>query len=96
MADWKVPENLPYFEGHFVNHPVLPGVGIIDGSLCTVKAMGHKFSQVEVKKAKFSKVIVPGLEIQVRTTNSGDNLYQVTWAQSKGKDIFAKVELICR
>lgn len=54
VVSWSVPENLPYFEGHFPGNPILPGVALID--LIQVLLDGQ-FSYI--KSTKFTEVIRP-------------------------------------
>ena len=93
---WKARKELPYFEGHFPGRPVFPGVGLLDGSLCALRASGHLFSSIEVKKAKFSQIVVPGTLLRVQVVRDGEELYKVTWSQEESGSIFATMEFLCR
>jgi 3-hydroxymyristoyl/3-hydroxydecanoyl-(acyl carrier protein) dehydratase len=54
LVTWSVPENLPYFEGHFPGNPILPGVALLD--LIQVLLDGQ-FQLI--KSAKFTEIIRP-------------------------------------
>ena len=58
---WKVPENLPYFEGHFPDNPVLPAIALIDyisaSFSFTHNASFNNFTNI--KSAKFSNIVRP-------------------------------------
>lgn len=57
----KIASNLPYFEGHFKDNPVLPGVALLDLSLVLVNSIDSnaKKTFLTIKSAKFSEVIRP-------------------------------------
>ncbi|MCQ8185549.1 3-hydroxyacyl-ACP dehydratase FabZ [Parvularcula maris] len=75
----NVTNNEPYFEGHFPEMPVMPGVLIIEAmaqAAAAYTAYGEKLDTdgkvvlfMGVEKAKFRKPVVPGdvLELHVRT-----------------------------
>jgi 3-hydroxymyristoyl/3-hydroxydecanoyl-(acyl carrier protein) dehydratase len=76
-VDWNVPENLPYFEGHFPGNPVLPAVAILDATLQVLRA-GLAQSELElfsVPNAKFMGIIRPGSRVHIevyRDENGSD------------------------
>ena len=70
----NVTINEPFFQGHFPNNPVMPGVLIIEamaqaaGMLAHLAAetkgeKGELYYLVKVDKAKFNRVIVPGDQV---------------------------------
>ena len=93
IGTWKVPPDLPYFEGHFPNNPILPGVGIIDGSLCAIEFAGYSLVDIKMKKAKFSMIIVPGIDIQIKMVKS-DESFIVTWFGENEDNKFAVIEFL--
>jgi len=59
---WVIPNNLPYFEGHFPNNPVLPAIALIDLVLYIISKI-EVSSPIKIKSiqtAKFSEVYIPG------------------------------------
>ncbi|OOW84891.1 beta-hydroxyacyl-ACP dehydratase [Xanthomonas campestris pv. vitistrifoliae] len=80
VAQKNVSINEPFFQGHFPNRPVMPGVLIIEalaqvGGLMTQLGLGRDaLSQlsymVKVDKARFNKQVVPGdvliMEVQMK------------------------------
>ena len=74
VGTWKVPRNLPYFDGHFPGNSILPGVGIIDGSLCAVELAGHTLVGIQMKKAKFSMIITPDVELCIEVAKLGESV----------------------
>ncbi len=72
----NVSINEPYFQGHFPGYPVMPGVLIIEalaqasGVLVNLSSEHPPGSQplyflVKVDKAKFSKIVSPGDQLQL-------------------------------
>jgi 3-hydroxyacyl-[acyl-carrier-protein] dehydratase len=71
-AEAKVPIENTIFEGHFPDHPILPGVLLIEAMAQTagwlvVAATNFKSMVflVQVKEAKFRNFVVPGDELSV-------------------------------
>lgn len=99
--------NEPQFNGHFPQHPVMPGVMLIEamaqasGVLTQLsrdkKADDALFYLVKVDKAKFTQVVVPGdqvvLESTVKKVIKNMTLYQCK-ASVAGKTV-AQAELLC-
>ena len=77
VATKNVSINEPFFQGHFPNQPIMPGVLIIEamaqaGGVLTQLTLGRDsqsklFYMVKVDKARFTKQVVPGdvLEMHV-------------------------------
>lgn len=81
---WDVPADLPYFEGHFPENPVLPGVAIIDGTLEILRIALDR-GPVElgaIPSAKFLGVIKPGLKIQISLRSSDSVNWNVDWSEA--------------
>ena len=78
VAVKNVSINEPFFQGHFIGHPVMPGVLVIEalaqaGGVLTQLSRGtvaHNklFYLVKIDNARFSRMVVPGdvLELHVR------------------------------
>ncbi|HHW4680468.1 MAG TPA: 3-hydroxyacyl-ACP dehydratase FabZ [Xylella taiwanensis] len=71
IAQKNVSINEPFFQGHFPEHPVMPGVLIIEalaqaGGVMTQLKLSHHthssllFYMVKVDNARFNKQVVPG------------------------------------
>jgi 3-hydroxymyristoyl/3-hydroxydecanoyl-(acyl carrier protein) dehydratase len=56
-----VPTDLPYFQGHFKDNPVLPAVALLDLSLAIINSLDSSLKRtfLTIKTAKFSEVIRP-------------------------------------
>lgn len=71
----NVTINEPFFQGHFPNKPVMPGVLLIEalaqagGLLTHLSAItdsdGKVFYLVKVDNAKFSRMVVPGDQLEL-------------------------------
>lgn len=99
--------NEPQFTGHFPQHPVMPGVMLIEamaqasGVLTQLsrdkKADDALFYLVKVDKARFTQVVAPGdqviLECSIKKVIKNMTLYQCK-ASVEGKTV-AKAELLC-
>ena len=104
----NVSFNEPHFNGHFPNHPVMPGVLIIEAmaqasgilsrlSIGELQSDDDIFYLVKVDKAKFTKTVVPGDQLQlcVSIKRKMRNMVQyVCQAKVDGK-VVAKAELLC-
>lgn len=80
VAQKNVSINEPFFQGHFPNSPVMPGVLIIEalaqvGGVLTQlgldrNAASQLFYMVKVDNARFNKQVIPGdvliLEVQMK------------------------------
>ncbi|MBL4659202.1 MAG: 3-hydroxyacyl-ACP dehydratase FabZ [Alcanivoracaceae bacterium] len=118
VIDYKLGEHLtaiknvsfnePHFNGHFPNHPVMPGVLIIEAmaqasgilsrlAIGEIQSDEDIFYLVKVDKAKFTKTVVPGdqLHLCVSIKRKMRNMVQyVCQAKVDGK-VVAKAELLC-
>ncbi len=103
----NVTFNEPQFQGHFPNHPVMPGVMVIEamaqaaGILTQLSRDGLAndalFYLVKVDKAKFTQIVVPGdqieFECQIKKVIKNMTLYQCK--ASVTGTVVAKAELLC-
>ena len=84
----NVTASEPHFQGHFPNHPVMPGVLIIEAmaqtsAVLVVETLGKEAEGklvyfMGVDSAKFRKPVIPGdvLELTVTKIQSRRNVYK--------------------
>jgi len=105
----NVTFNEPFFQGHFPGRPVMPGVLVIEamaqaGGLLTqlsqskdAKPEGKLFYLVKVDNARFSRMVVPGdqidIEVVLKRTIRNMALYACV-ARVDGKEV-ASAEILC-
>lgn len=104
----NVSFNEPYFMGHFPDHPVMPGVLILEalaqtaGLLVQLSAESNPnqtplFYLVKIDKARFSKLVVPGdqlhLDVEQKRLIRGMGLYSGV-ARVDGREV-ACAEILC-
>ncbi len=105
----NVTFNEPFFQGHFPGRPVMPGVLVIEamaqaGGLLTQLSQpkdacheGKLFYLVKVDNARFSRMVVPGdqldMEVVLKRTIRNMALYACV-ARVEGKEV-ASAEILC-
>lgn len=104
----NVTYNEPCFTGHFPDHPVMPGVLVLEalaqacGALALLSAEKEPerrgmFYLVKIDKARFSRLVVPGdqliLEAVQKRLLRGMGLYDCI-ASVDGKEV-ASAEILC-
>jgi 3-hydroxyacyl-[acyl-carrier-protein] dehydratase len=84
----NVSVNEPFFQGHFPNHPIMPGVMIIEAmaqtsAVLVVETLGPTAAGklvyfMSIESAKFRKPVVPGdqLRIHVSKLRSRGNVWK--------------------
>ena len=103
----NVTFNEPYFQGHFPGQPVMPGVLVVEalaqaGGLLTqlshiTESAGKVFYLVKVDNAKFSRMVVPGdqLELRVRLKRTIRNMALFEGVASVDGEQVACAEILC-
>lgn len=104
----NVTINEPHFTGHFPEHPVMPGVLVIEalaqaaGALALMSAEGDPaakglFYLVKVDNARFSRLVVPGdqliLDVIQKRILRGMGFYQCR-ATVDGVEV-ASADIVC-
>ena len=66
---FHLPEDLPFFEGHFPGHPILPGVVALGWLLAGAERFsGKKIEAAELLNVKFQVVVLPGANVELVIT----------------------------
>ena len=82
-----IPENLPFFDGHFPGNPVLPGILVIELSCTFLKKIDPGLATqrlTTVLNAKFSKAVTAGMKVVLQAEKRSDN-WTVSWRE-EGKE----------
>ncbi|KGI77801.1 3-hydroxyacyl-ACP dehydratase FabZ [Oleiagrimonas soli] len=108
VAIKNVTINEPFFQGHFPNHPVMPGVLVIEamaqaaGTLIMLSSKSDSdtkplFYLAKIDKARFAAKVVPGdqlrLEVRLKRMLRGMGLFEAR-AVVDGNEV-ASCELMC-
>lgn len=98
VLTWVVPTNLPYFDGHFPQNPVLPAVAVLDGTLEALKLLQQNktLSFERIKSGKFLNLIKPGTPLQICLTQIRKNEWEAEWGSPDGEKIFAHLKVLLR
>jgi len=81
----RVPADLSYFEGHFPEHPVLPGVvqlRWVDALARQFKLISGEF--VRIEKLKFMRIMSKDYEVQLDLTVPKENTLQFQYSSERG------------
>ena len=63
---FEVRADLPFFEGHFPGHPILPGVVALAWMMAAAERfLKRPLGAVELLNVKFQHVIVPGTVVEL-------------------------------
>jgi len=104
----NVSFNEPFFQGHFPQHPVMPGVLLIEAMAQAAGCLAHLARQAEggenrlyylvkIDKARFSRIVVPGdqliFEVSQKRLMRNMGLYEAT-TLVEGQPV-ASAELLC-
>lgn len=102
----NVTVNEPYFQGHFPDRPIMPGVTVIEAMAQTAAVMvGMGLAMQDrnlmmyfmaIEKAKFRRMVVPGdvLQLRVQTLRGkpGAKVWRFSGVASVGQDMATEAE----
>ncbi len=105
----NVTVNEPFFQGHFPQKPVMPGVLIIEAMAQTGGLLMHSFFDsyegklayfTSIDRAKFRKPVIPGdqLFFDVEVTDRKRNIFKLkckAYKNSINGELCAEAELMC-
>lgn len=101
----NVTINEPFFQGHFPQHPVMPGVMIIEALAQVAGIMAYQASDEETKKkvsyflsidnARFRKPVFPGdqLRLEIETTMQRRGIWGVSAKAYVGDTLVTEADL---
>ncbi len=105
VADCRVPDESPVFEGHFPGHPILPGVLMIETMaqtggwlvLATLRFAAMPFL-AQVKQAKMRSFVPPGeaLVAEAELLHDGSGYAVISGRLSAGGKVAAETEITYR
>ncbi len=96
--------NEPYFPGHFPEHPVMPGVLILEGMAQTAACLvSYEYQSLSknnlvfftgIDKAKFRKPVIPSCELffKINLITSKRSLYKFNGEAFVGENLVASSE----
>ena len=104
----NVTINEPFFTGHFPNHPIMPGVLIIEAlaqtaAILSFRTMDHKADDrlvyyfVGIDRARFKRPIIPGdtLTLEVTLNRFARNMWMFSGTAKVGDAVAAEADLMC-
>jgi len=104
----NVSINEPFFPGHFPNHPVMPGVLILEAMAQAAAILSFKSADrkpeansvyyfVGIDGARFKKPVVPGdqLRLEVHFERSIKSIWKYSAKATVGEAVVAVAELMC-
>lgn len=105
LGSYSFPENSDFFQGHFPNQPIVPGVLLIEsmvqcggaGVKLIEKSSSSLFVLMKVEQASFHRIVRPDEEVTMiieTLTSNGKLLNQKGKAFVESK-LVAKAEWIC-
>ena len=74
-AEWRlsVAADLPFFQGHFPQQPVLPGVTQLDWAIqLGAKHFGYPVEVASLEVLKFQQLMLPGTEVTLTIKHKAD------------------------
>ena len=107
VAYKNVSANEAYFQGHFSNRPVMPGVLVIEalaqaGGVLSQLSLGSDCDSglsylVKVDNARFSRMVVPGdrLDLEVTIKRSIRNMTQYCGVARVDGEQVAAADILC-
>jgi len=100
----NVTVNEPFFVGHFPDHPVMPGVLIIEAlaQTCGVLALKREENRgklayfAAIQNAKFRKPVFPGdtIRLEIEVMKYRTKVVQAHGTAKVGRDVVAEADLL--
>lgn len=82
---FRVPEDLPFFGGHFPGHPILPGVVALGWMIAAAERfLDRPVVAAELLNVKFQVVVLPGALLELSVVPKGNGRLQGTIRSGAG------------
>ena len=91
-----LPPEFPYFQGHFHENPVLPGICMVEAGLALLKMQLPQFSMtdIELKKCRFSNIVRPNQSVYLEGRKQEGQWNLVWFDDQPKKKIMAQVNVV--
>ena len=95
-ASWKVNADLPFFEGHFPENPILPAICIIDISLhlLSLSYPQTSFKEINIKRSKFMAMVRPEQDVEILAESEDEKSWKILWKSVSDQQKLAQVSLV--
>ncbi|MCB0378171.1 MAG: hypothetical protein KDD33_06740 [Bdellovibrionales bacterium] len=95
IAQFRVNKEMPFFQGHFPNNPVLPAVTMVDISVFLLQQKWQPISweKLIVKKSKFMSLIRPDQVVKIQAIALDGQSWQVQWMSPDSNDKLAVIQI---
>lgn len=97
IAEWTVPDDFPYFDGHFPGKPVLPAVAILDGTIELLRIVldSPRLELDVVHSAKFSGVVKPNFPLHICLREDSPH-WEAEWRSRDTAQVLCSLSLSLR
>jgi beta-hydroxyacyl-ACP dehydratase FabZ len=103
----QVTLNEPYFQGHFPDFPVMPGVLIVEAmaqaaGVLVLKSMPDRANKlvllVAIENARFRRPVIPGdtLRMEMKITKRKASVAKMAGVATVDGQVVAEVEVMCK
>ncbi|MCG8611713.1 MAG: hypothetical protein MI864_14395 [Pseudomonadales bacterium] len=91
----EIPENLSFLEGHFPNHPILPGAVQLEWAVAYGKKLLNRSNSAvkQVEVLKFQNIIRPGDIVVLTLTTKTSDKFIFSFESKQGKHASGRVIL---
>ncbi len=98
VACFRFPSSISFFNGHFPDRPVVPGVVQVEMTrVIAEQVLDKPLAIAEIRSAKYLSAIVPDDLIDVcLTVKESDGEFQINGKLSVGETLTSKITLILR
>jgi 3-hydroxyacyl-[acyl-carrier-protein] dehydratase len=94
IAQKSVSANEIYFQGHFPNNPVMPGVLLIESMVEAAKLMWDEPDLVltQVKRGRFREMVKPGMQLTIKVIAKEKYSCQAEVLIAEKKSLYSRFE----